>query len=377
MNYVELKSKSIKELKALCKSNRFKYKGYSYHTRKADLIIFIICRNSGNEQRGDPVCEVICDLSKLFETTEEIDERYNEMWMERPHDSEIEYLVSSLRSKYSQSKVIFDNHDDPNNDMIYKANKSKYISQYDSLGKNGEMILYHGTNGDNLMSILSDDFRLISKPVHGCLFGRGIYFTNDIQKAIFYSERGKKTKYVIICIVHIGDIVKGNPDMDIHPKIHDSEKRFDTSVDNIREPKQFIKKKNGTYNILGIITIENYKEPTSDILSKFNGSFVIRNYLPTYIVLYWVPDKYTLLLKHQRTMISLNLCKRLEKVQAAPRDLFGNRLGAGTCNTLLCQTGHTFICVREMRAGHIFCKNDIVRQFISRGKNEFICINSQ
>ena len=65
------------------------------------------------------------------------------------------------------------------------------------------MILYHGTDQKNIQSILNDDFRLTNNPVHGHVYGKGIYFTNDIEKALSYSERGKSTKYVIVCNVHI------------------------------------------------------------------------------------------------------------------------------------------------------------------------------
>ena len=375
MNFGELKAKTLKELKGVCKNNRFFYKGYSLHTRKADLITFIICKNTN--RRSEPTPEVISDLTELFETPEDIEERYTEMYMERPHDSEIQDLVSSLQTTYSKSNVIFDNHDDPNNDMIYKANKGKYISQYNSLGENGEMILYHGTNGDNLTGILSDDFRLTSNAVHGSLFGRGIYFTNDIQKAIFYSERGKTTKYVIVCVVHIGDIVKGNHTMNIHPKMPNSDKQFDTSVDDIRDPKQFIKKKNGTYNILGILTIENYIAAPmfSNSLQNrgFSGSFSIKNTGPRDIVLYWIPDKYASVLhtsNRRNRAINLNLCKRLTMVKGGRRS--GNQL---------CNIGHTFICVDLKRGSAAHWSNnvcrgkDIVRVFKSKQVNETIYVS--
>jgi len=373
MNFGELKTKTLKELKVVCKNNRFLYRGYSYHTRKADLVTFIIRKNT---DRRSTTPEVISDLSGLFETPEDIEERYTEMYMERPHDSEIQDLISALQVTYSKSNVIFDNHDDPNNDIIYRGNKGKYISQYNSLGEHGEMILYHGTNGDNLRSILSDDFRLTSNAVHGSLFGRGIYFTNDIQKAIFYSEKGKTTKYVIVCVVHIGDICKGNYDMNIHPKMPNSDKQFDTSVDNIHEPKQFIKKKNGTYNILGILTIENYSEPPSNRHQNrgFSGSFSIKNTGPRDTVLYWVPDKYASVLhtsNRRNRAINLNLCKRLTMIKAGRRS--GNQL---------CNIGHTFICVdlKWGSAAHWSIKNvcrgkDIVRVFKSKQANETIYVS--
>ena len=363
MNIGELKTKSVKDLKEVCKNDRSKYRGYSYHTRKVDLINFIIHQNSDTNHHPNP--EVISDLSTLFETEEELEERYTAMYSERPHDFVIQELVASLQSKYQASTVIFDNHNDPNNDIIYRGNKGKYISQYNSLGENGEMILYHGTNGDNLMSILSDDFRLTSNPVHGSLFGRGIYFTNDIEKAIYYSEKGKTTKYVIVCIVHVGDIVKGNQNMHIHPLMPENHKRYDTSVDNIRYPKQFIKKKNGTYNILGIITIEDYKPHMTP--APPNTSFKIKNTLYEDIILYWVPDIYVRSLHLIPNNEIDKRCKRLDKIRGCKVD-YPQKDGFTISRTQLSFKGHTFICVIRNPS------RNIVKIFTSETKNELITL---
>jgi len=354
MNFRDLNTKSVKVLKEVCRNDRSKYRGYSYHTKKADLIQFIIRQTlSDSLIPRSPTPEVISDLSIFFETEDELEERYSEMYMERPHDDVIKDLLSSLRVKYSRSNVIFDSHPDDNNDMIYKANKGKYISQYGSLGSNGEMVLYHGTNGDNLIGILGDDFRLTCNPVHGSLFGKGIYFTNDIEKAIYYSEKGKTTKYVIVCVVHIGDIVKGNHTMDIHPLIPDSSKRYDTSVDDIREPKQFIKKKNGTYNILGILTIENYRHSHRSTHS-FDGSFRLINTKNEDIILYWVKNPSLYPYIRLGEVLNTSLCKSISYTRRN-----------GNTGKLACMIGHKFICAR-IRDG----QKIILKVFVSGGKGE-------
>ena len=149
--------------------------------------------------------------------------------------TKIKKIKNTLKQLFNKkrSNIIFDKYDDINNDLIYKGNKGKYIAQYGSLGEHGEMILYHGTDEVNLNSILKEDFRLTNNPVHGSVFGKGIYFTNDVNKAMYYSERGKTTKYVIVAVVHIGDICLGNSSMNVHPKMEDKDKTYDTSVDNI------------------------------------------------------------------------------------------------------------------------------------------------
>ena len=51
----------------------------------------------------------------------------------------------------------------------------------------------------------------------------------------------------------------GHMSTNIHPKMPDSTvgKTYDTSVDSLYNPKQFVKKVNGSYNILGIMKITN------------------------------------------------------------------------------------------------------------------------
>ena len=247
---LDFRSKKLPELRDICRSDNHKYYGFS-KLNKQDLINFMYQRNSTQQRRyrTNPSYD-ISDVSHIFETQDERDERISELEeiisdlsSERPEDSVIQDLVSSLRREYPRCNITFDENKDEYSDMIYKGNKGKYIKKYGNLGECGEKILYHGTDEKNLLSILSDDFRLTSNPVHGNVYGKGIYFTNDIDKAIYYSERSKSTKYILVCNVHVGDICLGNARMDVHPKMPNGDKTYDTSVDNMHSPKQFIKKK--------------------------------------------------------------------------------------------------------------------------------------
>ena len=359
--YHNFRDMSLKEMKDICRGDTQKYKGFS-KLKKDDLIQFMYQKNSTSQRPINPISRPsynLSDCSHIFETPEESEERMQSYYEPKPEDSIIQDLVSSLQRRYPTSSVAYDSHNDEYSDMIYKGNKGKYISQYGSLGEHGEGILYHGTDGKNLLSILGDDFRLTSNPVHGNVYGKGIYFTNDIEKAIYYSERGKSTKYIIVCNVHIGDICLGNSRMDIHPKMPNLDKSFDTSVDNIHSPKQFIKKKNGTYNILGILTIENYNERSNKI-NQFSGSFQLNNTLDYHISLYWVPDNLVSMLPN----VNIRLCKKMTEL--APSDSTG---------AFRSQIGHTFICVAHLPTGFDPLSNDaIVRVFTSKNRNEIITI---
>ena len=352
---------SVKELKDICRGEPQKYRGFS-SLKKDDLIQFMYQKNSTQTRRPRyrPSYN-LSDVSHLFETTEESEERIQSYYEPKPEDTIIQDLVSSLQRRYPTSSVAYDSHNDEYSDMIYKGNKGKYISQHGSLGEHGERILYHGTDGKNLLSILGDDFRLTNNPVHGHIYGKGIYFTNDIEKALYYSERDKSTKYVIVCNVHIGDICLGDGGMDIHPKMPNLDKPFDTSVDNLNSPKQFIKKKNGTYNILGILTIENYIEKLN---RQFTGSFQLNNTLNYHISLYWVPDNITYKLPN----VDIRLCKKMTELKSK-----GGRNISATRQ--LCQIGHTFICVAHFPTGFDPLSSDaIVRIFKSKKRNEIITI---
>lgn len=364
---------SVKELKDICRSDPRKYYGFS-KLKKSDLIDFMYRRNSSSVsvaryqvpiQRSPPRPSYnLSDVSHIFETPDEREERIQSYYEPKPEDSIIEDLMSILSRRYRNSSITFDKHEDANNDIIYKGNKGKYITQHGSLGEHGEGILYHGTDEKNLISILNDDFRLTTNPVHGHLYGKGIYFTNDIEKAIYYSERGKSTKYVIVAMVHIGDICLGNASMDVHPKMPNLDKAFDTSVDNVRKPRQFIKKKNGTYNILGIITIENYSEDRS---SKFSGGFQIINYRDHPVTLYWIPPNTSYY--PGSNLPKLTMCKRMSTIPATLSTTHPN-FRPGTTKQL-CQIGHEFVCVYHR--GHSGY-NDYLKIFTSTKKGEIITI---
>ena len=350
---------TLKELKGICRSESPKYSGFSYCRKKEELIRFMYQKNSTSQRDiGRLKSYNLSDFSNIFVTEEERDERIQSYYEPKPEDTIIDDLISLLRNRYPLSTVIFDKHNDENNDLIYRGNKGKYISQHGSLGEYGEMILYHGTDGINLPSILNDDFRLTNNPIHGSIYGRGIYFTNDIEKAICYSERGNSTKYVIVCMVHVGDICQGYSTMNIHPKMKDKDKEYDTSVDNLVIPKQFIKKKNGTYNILGIITLNNINSSQN---SKFSGSFQLINTTKHPVSLYWIPPNYSK--PKPKTRRDLLGCKKLANIPASIR---GNH---GTTRQL-CQIGHDFVCLfRDGVDGDY-----LIKRFKSHTRNQIITI---
>ena len=132
-----------------------------------------------------------------------------------------------------------------------------------------EKYLYHGTNKSNIESILNDDFSLTINSMHGRRYGKGIYFTDDLELALSYSEKKENKKYVFVCKVYVGYICPGNYSMDKLPINNNTNMAFDTAVDNIFNPHQFIKFKNHQYLIIGLLEI--------DIFNKLHPKYIPQN----------------------------------------------------------------------------------------------------
>ena len=282
----QLTSKTVEELKNICRSDKGKYYGFSIYT-KIPLIEFILkggntssnaiiarARARARAQGGsgiisnpnpEPDEDDFSDLSDMFSENLGIYKREyddyeiedNELFSIEPDFEELDTFVDDtikiLKSFDPNSSVSYEHYENDDKFEMYTLYKKQLYRKYGKLGK--EEILLHGTNECNIKEILENDFSLTINAKHGTAYGKGIYFTNSIRKALEYSERDKKTKYVIITRVYIGDIVPGTINMDIHPKMPNSDKRYDTSVDSPHIPIQFIKKNNNQYNIIGIMKI--------------------------------------------------------------------------------------------------------------------------
>ena len=355
MDELSLRNKKMNELIKLCKEDKGTYKGYSTKKNKKDLVDFMISKL--------PSMDDILESSE-YELGEALDEMFTEseqiespLFKDRPSREVIDSIVSDAQRGNPTLDIVFDIHNDVEYGYTYRMYKHKYYKKYGNLGKKGEMILYHGTSRENINEILEDDFALTINARHGTRYGRGIYFTNSIYKALSYAG-GPPKKYVIVAVVHIGDIIKGGINMDVHPIIagHIDRKRYDTSVDNPYQPNQFVKKKNGTYNIIGVLTF-TYPEPSpinmlSTAYSQTNGNnlvlsknlniyvskkvnipkkkanLIIENLSQEPMKLYWVPD----------------LNKDISKMDMSTFKNMGS-IGCGGKGKYLTKKGDRFVCM--------------------------------
>jgi len=168
------------------------------------------------------------------------------------------YLDGSGASKADITSAVVDNRA-----TLYETDLTAWAR------RGGEEYLYHGTDLNNIDSILNDDFSLTINPRHGCRFGKGIYFTNDFELALKYSEIRTNKKYVFVCKVYVGEICQGQYNMDKLPMNNNTGILFDTAVDSLNNPSQFIKFKNHQYLIIGLLEV--------DIFNKLHNKYIPQN----------------------------------------------------------------------------------------------------
>ena len=142
------------------------------------------------------------------------------------------------------------------------------------------MYLYHGCDKKTIDSILEygNFSTLMCGRAHGSKYGPGIYLTSKLWKAIQYSERNIHTshsKYVLVCKVLVKNIEVAKPLQLLHGKnIYGNQ--IDTSVDNLREPIEYIKKRPEHICILGYLEIVIEKRDCK-LLNKAFGKFLTNN----------------------------------------------------------------------------------------------------
>jgi hypothetical protein len=145
-----------------------------------------------------------------------------------------------------------------------------------------EMFLYHGCDKNTMDSILEQgNFSLLMSGVkHGLKYGPGVYLTDKLWKAIQYSEAFKHTKhckYVLVCKVLIKNKVLARSHQVLFEK--DAQcKEYDTGVDNLDNPIEYIKKDTNHICIMGTMEIVLDRRDCK-ILNRAYGKFVSNNQL--------------------------------------------------------------------------------------------------
>ena len=233
--------------------------------------------------------------------------------------------------------------------MIYEIEKKcGYFIEGD------EKILYHGCDKTSMESILEHgNFSLLmSGRKHGIRYGPGIYLTNKLWKAVQYSETHQiksHYKYVLVCKVLVNRIMIAKSYDILFPK--DGENVYDTGVDQMKDPVEYIKKDTNHICITGFmkIRIDNRNNKllnhnplrslplgngVSTILGiKFTNKYELSKNSGINIEIYWVKVKGNNLNNSNLVLMS----GKKQSLGSQPGIIYG-----GT-TTILTLVGHDFV----------------------------------
>lgn len=152
----------------------------------------------------------------------------------------------------------------PNIDKLEEHNQIyNIVKQFGGFNECHEKILYHGCDEKTKDSILNDgNFSLLMcGKKHGSRYGPGIYLTDKLWKAVQYSETTKKLKhykYILICKVLVKNIkpaLSYEVTFSGKTKNNEKEESYDTGVDNLDDPIEYIKKDSNQICVIGFMKI--------------------------------------------------------------------------------------------------------------------------
>ena len=192
------------------------------------------------------------------------DREFNKVIEESGLSPEIIEHESHIETKIKMESIKYDTHIDYY-DTPHKTKLIKMMKLYDIEKEYGEFdnsdikYLYHGCDKTTLDSILEHgNFSLLmSGKKHGQRYGPGIYLTEKLWKAAQYSETHIKKahyKYVLLCKVLVKNIYVANHKDILFPS-GPLAKSYDTSVDRLVDPIEYIKKDTNHICIIGFMRI--------------------------------------------------------------------------------------------------------------------------
>ena len=83
-------------------------------------------------------------------------------------------------------------------------------SKFNPENKGNRILLFHGTRVQNILGILSQGLMIapVEAPSSGYKYGKGIYLTDFIEKAMDYSDRNLNKYYILICEAALGNTLQ-------------------------------------------------------------------------------------------------------------------------------------------------------------------------
>ena len=219
--------------------------------------------------------------NELFFKIKGVNNNINRFIYDKKFSIDIDLLVSFLDIKYNKGfyNIELDPVYNEYHNIQYNSYKEYFLKSSDIFN---EKILFHGTSKENIESIIHEGLSTYPGRAHGEAHGRGIYFSNDIEFSMKYSNdkhRSRyhtnlntghtinqniiddKIKYIIVAIVGVNNIIEGRRAMGTFPMIEGKDIYYDTGVDNISNPKQWIKKDPNQIKIIGVFKIIKKEKP--------------------------------------------------------------------------------------------------------------------
>ena len=221
-----LHNKTVIELKEICREQV--YRGFS---KKNKVGLIKLITDNGYVDRNDT-----SDDESDVEDIDSLDDN------EIVNHVELGYNYIKEHINCPENYEISGFHD-PMQRQIYELYKQD---------KGNEITVFHGTHEKHLSSILTNGFSLTNKIEHGSRFGNGIYFAKCQAFASMYPKTCE-SRVILIVKIYNKNIILGSPKYDIPPNVLNSPVHYDTYVDNIKKPQQFVKNNEKSYHIIGYI----------------------------------------------------------------------------------------------------------------------------
>jgi len=197
MNIFSLYGKTVKELTAIFKEHKYKYTSYKSKTELINGLILKLCFNEFKKSRIEKLKALKEQINQLRvetcvspepnsieeESIEVEEESIEEEFIDESAqaDEEIGELVDEIRSDHPTDSITFERIDTGYKSEMYKSHRTYIKGKYGSLGSHGERLLFHGTGEINIESIIKDDLLLTCIGKHGTSWGKGIYFSDDMN----------------------------------------------------------------------------------------------------------------------------------------------------------------------------------------------------
>ncbi|CAH1781382.1 unnamed protein product [Owenia fusiformis] len=104
-----------------------------------------------------------------------------------------------------------------------------------------ERTLFHGTDANAIDNINNDGFNRSYCGKNATRFGKGVYFAvSAAYSDLFARPQPDGTKNMYIAKVLTGHYTKGHPDMVVPPKLPSGNDRYDTVVDDFKQPNMYV-----------------------------------------------------------------------------------------------------------------------------------------